>query len=151
MAKFDFPSLSPDFSEVSIIAIHSTLTAHLLAFHLDRTFFSEFWLLNEQFEISHQKQIRLHTCFLYKIPESENEVWLVQNYGSNGHLFTKKPTPDFFLVFKGDGHNFLAEEWIKNTKQLTNHMTTWLIDDSLLPKFEWTAWLYKIDNDSEDN
>lgn len=141
MSKRDLLSFSPDFSSYCVAAIHGTIEHHSLAWNLDKSCNTNFWLSDLPFETELKKQVSIHTCYTYSDPEIELKAWLLLNSGSGGTLFNSKPKPDFLLVLQADGGEQILNEWTELLHHEKAVTLTIVLPTEEIAQLKWLLWL----------
>ncbi|MFZ9969977.1 MAG: hypothetical protein ACO3GK_01560 [Bacteroidia bacterium] len=124
--------------ELEVLAIHSQLSPHRLAWCLDDTFSSCFICEPNQFEVTLPNQpISLHVEFHFEGNEVCSPMSLIENRGTSQQLYAGRPTPDFWLVVQEPESMGGIATWLEGIKSIPNVQMAYLFPAENHPKLSW--------------
>lgn len=131
-------TISPSTNDFKIIAVHSNISPYLLAWCLDDTFSTNFVCEPKTFTINlSQNRISQHLEYYFEGSETISNMWILQNSGTTGKLFSGKPTPDYWILI-GDQElmpNF--DQWLDQLKSIEKIQLAYVFPEELSEKFHW--------------
>ena len=107
------------------------------------------WCLDDTFSSKFQRQDDTFSVFLSKITESKHveyyfegsesvcEMWLVENKGSGGVLYSGKPTPDYWLLLRAADELGGTNEWIDGLKTVQSIQMSYIFPIEKHAKLTW--------------
>ena len=107
------------------------------------------WCLDDTFSSKFQRQDDTFSVFLSKITESKHveyyfegsesvcEMWLVENKGSGGLLYSGKPTPDYWLLLRAADELGGTDDWINGLKTIQSIQMSYIFPIEKHAKLTW--------------
>ncbi len=141
LKKFKSPELKADI-DLDIIAVHAQITAHFMAWCLDDTFSSVFVRQPELFSVSLPKNVESnHAEYYWNEVETSGQMWLIENKGNKGFLYSPKPRPDFWVLMKNMEEQVELDHWIKKIHLISKVQTAYIFPKSKHSKLFWLTAL----------
>ena len=124
--------------DLAIIAIHAQIPPHLMAWCLDDTFSSKFQRQDDTFSVFLSKITESkHVEYYFEGSETVCEMWLVENKGSGGLLYSGKPTPDYWLLLRAADELGGTDEWVSGLKTIPSIQMSYLFPIEKHAKLTW--------------
>ena len=124
--------------DLEVIALHAQIPPHLMAWCLDDTFSSQFVRQDPSFSVFlSQKTESKHVEYYWEGSETACEIWIVENKGSGGMLYSGKPTPDFWLLMRGAEDMGGTEDWLKGIKTISSVQLAYSFPTEKHNKLPW--------------
>ena len=128
-------------NDYHLLFIHTHLSAAQLAWTLDQSHNSSFWLMDNRFSIQVKKGISEHDCFMFVPKNQELCFWLLSNAGSAGFLVKIKPRPDLLVIGSGEGSVPMLDEWMQSLKQNTDIQIAYMAKEHFETGLNWLSFL----------
>jgi len=124
--------------DLEIIAVHAQIPPHLMAWCLDDTFSSHFVRQDPPISVFlSQNTESKHVEYYWEGNETACEMWILENKGSGGLLYSGKPTPDFWLLMRGAEDMGGSEEWMKGITSISSVQLAYLFPSNKHSKLHW--------------
>ena len=124
--------------ELDIFAVHAQIPPHYMAWCLDDTFSSKFQRQDDTFSVFLSKITESkHVEYYFEGSESVCEMWLVENKGSGGVLYSGKPTPDYWLLLRAADELGGTDEWINGLKTIQSIQMSYISPIEKHAKLTW--------------
>ena len=134
--------LSTTSLDLDVVAIHSDLSPHRMAWCLDDTFSSRFVCEAHPFEVTlSSNQVSFHVEFHFEGNETCSPMSLLENKGSSQSLYTGRPTPDYWLVVQESESMSGLSEWLEQLKRINGVQTAYLFPSENHSKLTWLQHL----------
>lgn len=124
--------------DLAIIAIHAQIPPHLMAWCLDDTFSSRFVRQDPPFSVFlSQNTASTHVEYYWEGNETGCEMWIIENKGTGGLLYSGKPTPDFWLLMRGAEDMGGIEDWLRGIKTIASIQLAYPFPADKHSKLHW--------------
>lgn len=124
--------------DLAIIAIHAQIPPHLMAWCLDDTFSSRFVRQDPPFSVFlSQNTESTHVEYYWEGNETGCEMWIIENKGTGGMLYSGKPTPDFWLLMRGAEDMGGIEDWLRGIKTIASIQLAYPFPADKHSKLHW--------------
>lgn len=128
--------------DLDLVAIHSDLSPHRMAWCLDDTFSSRFVCEAHPFEVTlPSNHVSFHVEFHFEGNEICSPMSLLENKGSIQPLFTGRPTPDYWLIVQESDSMGGLGEWLEQLKRISGVQTAYLFPSENHSKMTWLPHL----------
>ena len=143
------------FNDFKIIAIHANIPAYRLAWCLDDTFSTQFVCEPESFTINLLPERNSnHVEYHFNGSDTQSRLWLIQNNGTAGRLYSGKPTPDYWLIVEDVSFFDNFNHFIDQINGLDLVQMAYLFPELKAKKLTWTSHLSHLvlskENDDSD-
>lgn len=129
-------------SDFKIVAIHADFSPYLLAWCLDDTFSLNFVCEPETFTINlSQNRISQHVEYHFQGSEQYTSMWILQNNGTLGKIYSGKPTPDYWILIEDEELMPNFELWLERLKSIDKIQTAYVFPPEKAIKFTWVNLL----------
>lgn len=127
---------------LDIIALHAQIPPHLMAWCLDDTFSSTFVRQDQPFSVFlSQITESNHVEYYWKDAETACEMWILENKGSGGMLYTGKPTPDYWLLIRNAEDMGGIADWLSGLKTMQHIQMSYEFPANKHIKLQWVSAL----------
>ena len=124
--------------DLAIIAIHAQIPPHLMAWCLDDTFSSRFVRQDPPFSVFlSQNTESTNVEYYWEGNETGCEMWIIENKGTGGMLYSGKPTPDFWLLMRGAEDMGGIEDWLRGIKTIASIQLAYPFPADKHSKLHW--------------
>lgn len=124
--------------DLDIIALHAQIPPHLMAWCLDDTFSSTFVRQDEPFSVFLSQDTESnHVEYYWKGSETACEMWILENKGSGGSLYTSKPTPDYWLLMRNAENMGGIADWLNGLKTIKHIQMSYEFPAKNHNKLQW--------------
>jgi len=124
--------------DLAIIAIHAQIPPHLMAWCLDDTFSSRFVRQDPPFSVFLSQNTKsTHVEYYWEGNETGCEMWIIENKGTGGMLYSGKPTPDFWLLMRGAEDMGGIEDWLRGIKTIASIQLAYPFPADKHSKLHW--------------
>jgi hypothetical protein len=114
-----------------LIAITTHLRDYMLCFKINKQLGTDFSKINDlEMLFSADEELFYFSRYFYTIPESETELYLIANKGTEGCLVPEMKQVDFFLMI----HNYIDKEDLKAIVSGLNKISEVLVAAEVDPR-----------------
>jgi hypothetical protein len=109
-----------------------------MAWCLDDTFSSRFVRQDPPFSVFlSQNTESTHVEYYWEGNETGCEMWIIENKGTGGMLYSGKPTPDFWLLMRGAEDMGGIEDWLRGIKTIASIQLAYPFPADKHSKLHW--------------
>lgn len=124
--------------DFDIIALHAQIPPHLMAWCLDDTFSSSFVRQDHLFSVFLSKETESqHVEYHWEGSDVACQMWLLENKGSAGMLFTGKPSPDYWLLMRNAEDMGGIADWLTGIKTIQHVQMSYEFPANRHNKLNW--------------
>lgn len=129
-------------NEFIIVAVYTHLPPYSLAWCLDDTFSVNFICEPETFTINlSQNRISQHAEYYFQGSEQTSPMWILQNNGTNGKIYSQKPSPDYWIFIGDEELMPNIDEFLEKLRKIENIQMAHLVPSEISTKFKWVSEL----------